>query len=247
MPGDSPTSRDGTLPRAVFLSYAREDSPAALRIAEALRLHGVEVWFDQSELRGGDAWDQKIRRQIKECALFVPVISGNTQSRGEGYFRLEWKLAVERTHLMAEGVPFLAPVVVDATPEGEAIVPPEFMRVQWIRLAGSLPTPEFVGQIRRMLESPGKPAAALKPAHAGPVARQGRGLIWAAVAVGVLVVAAAAGLLFLRRPAAAQAVQPAPSAAPAAVDPKSIAVLPFENMTATPSRTISATASSTTS
>ena len=230
MPGDSPTSRDGTLPRAVFLSYAREDSPAALRIAEALRLHGVEVWFDQSELRGGDAWDQKIRRQIKECALFVPVISGNTQSRGEGYFRLEWKLAVERTHLMAEGVPFLAPVVVDATPEGEAIVPPEFMRVQWIRLAGSLPTPEFVGQIRRMLESPGKPAAALKPAHAGPVARQGRGLIWAAVAVGVLVVAAAAGLLFLRRPAAAQAVQPAPSAAPAAVDPKSIAVLPFENM-----------------
>jgi len=27
------------------------------------------VWFDQSELRGGDAWDQTIRRQIKECTL----------------------------------------------------------------------------------------------------------------------------------------------------------------------------------
>jgi hypothetical protein len=63
---------------AVFVSYAREDSDAARRIAEALRSHGPEVWFDQDELRGGEAWDQKLRRQIKECALFVPVVSANT-------------------------------------------------------------------------------------------------------------------------------------------------------------------------
>ena len=37
---------------AIFISYAREDSVAADRIAEALRSHGIEVWFDQSE-RGG--------------------------------------------------------------------------------------------------------------------------------------------------------------------------------------------------
>ena len=102
---------------AIFLSYAREDTAAARRIAEALRSQGIEVWFDQNELRGGDAWDQTIRRQIKECALFVPIISEHTQERGEGYFRLEWKLAVERTHLMAEGVPFLAPTAIDDTAE----------------------------------------------------------------------------------------------------------------------------------
>ena len=79
--------------RAVFLRYASQDAKAVSRIAEALRGAGVEVWFDLNELRGGDAWDQKIRRQIKECALFVPVISANTQARAEGYFRLEWKLA----------------------------------------------------------------------------------------------------------------------------------------------------------
>ena len=91
--------------KAVFLSYAREDTDAARRIADALRAFGVEVWFDQSELRGGDAWDQKIRRQIRECALFMPIISSHTQARHEGYFRREWKQAVERTHDMAEGVP----------------------------------------------------------------------------------------------------------------------------------------------
>ena len=115
--------------RAVFLSYAREDTAAARRIADALRGFGLEVWFDQSELRGGDAWDQKIRQQIKDCALFLPLISANTQERGEGYFRLEWKLAAERTHLMAEGVPFLAPIVVDDTPDAAAAVPPEFLRL----------------------------------------------------------------------------------------------------------------------
>src|SRR5436190_8024718 len=99
-----------TATHAIFLSYAHEDTAAARRICDALRSAGVEVWFDQSELRGGDAWDQKIRRQIKECALFVPIISANTQARTEGYFRIEWRLAAQRTHAIAEGIPFLVPM-----------------------------------------------------------------------------------------------------------------------------------------
>src|SRR6266436_444021 len=75
---------------AVFLSYAAEDAKAAQRICAALRAASIEVWFDQSELRGGDAWDAAIRKQIKGCALFMPVISRNTHAREEGYFRLEW-------------------------------------------------------------------------------------------------------------------------------------------------------------
>ena len=47
--------------QAIFLSYASQDADAARRICEALRAAGLEVWFDQSELRGGDAWDQSIR------------------------------------------------------------------------------------------------------------------------------------------------------------------------------------------
>jgi len=88
--------------QAIFLSYASQDADTARRICDALRGSGLEVWFDQSELRGGDAWDASIRKQIKECSLFVPIISNNTQQREEGYFRLEWKLAVDRSHLMAD-------------------------------------------------------------------------------------------------------------------------------------------------
>src|SRR5579863_317983 len=114
---------------AVFLSYASEDAEAAERIGNALRASGIEVWFDKSELRGGDVWDLRIREQIRNCRLFVPIISATTEARPEGYFRREWKLAVERTRDMSERLAFLLPVVVDATPERGADVPDAFRSV----------------------------------------------------------------------------------------------------------------------
>src|SRR5262249_18587328 len=69
---------------AVFLSYASEDAEAARKICDALRAAGIEVWFDQSELRGGDAWDHSIRKHIKNCALFIPLVSQHTHDRDEG-------------------------------------------------------------------------------------------------------------------------------------------------------------------
>jgi adenylate cyclase len=138
---------------AIFISYASEDAAVAQRICADLRQAGLEVWIDQSDLRGGDAWDTSIRRQIRECALFVPLISANTNTRSEGYFRLEWKLAVDRTHLMADDQPFLLPLVVDATPDAEARVPDLFRERQWMRVPdGELP-PEVIGRLARLLAS----------------------------------------------------------------------------------------------
>ena len=51
---ESPNTAVTTPTGAVFLSYASEDAAAADRIATALRSAGIEVWFDKSELRGGD-------------------------------------------------------------------------------------------------------------------------------------------------------------------------------------------------
>ena len=175
--------------QAVFLSYAREDGEAARRIADALRAFGVEVWFDLSELRGGDAWDARIRRQIRECALFIPIVSAHTQARGEGYFRREWKLAVDRTHDMSENRAYLVPVITDGTPEAEADVPEQFLKAQFTRLVGGVPTAEFVDNVKRLLQSPRAPGT--RPVTAGSAPPVGAG---------------------------------------AAPDPKSIAVLPFTNM-----------------
>jgi len=255
--------------KAVFLSYAREDAEAAKHIAEALRAFGIEVWFDQNELRGGDSWDTKIRGQIRSCALFIPIVSARTEERSEGYFRREWKLAVDRTHDMSGSRAFIVPVVIDGTDEAGAAVPEEFMRYQWTRLADGAPTPEFVTQVKRLLDAPRKPV--MKTEHPKPptlppdLKQAGRsktgagdapgkkgglpGWIWGAgVAV---VVAVAAGVLLSRKPepvpAAPVIVPPPASVPPARPEPaeraspgqpqpgqKSIAVLPFANMSPEP-------------
>jgi hypothetical protein len=141
-------------PRAVFISYASQDADAATRICAALRKAGIEVWFDQSELRGGEAWDASIRRQVKSCKLFLPVISANTQAREEGYFRREWNLAVSRTLDMADDAPFLVPVVIDATRDSDARVPERFREVQWTRApVGEIPA-GLADRVRALLYGP---------------------------------------------------------------------------------------------
>src|SRR6201993_4044486 len=145
--GSSVTNRS----QAVFLSYASEDAPAAQRIADALRAGGIEVWFDKSELRGGDAWDRQIRKQIHDCALFIPIISAHSQARLEGYFRREWKLAADRTHDMAEEKAFLVPVVIDDTSERVASVPDKFRDVQWMHLPNGETSVAFIERVSNLL------------------------------------------------------------------------------------------------
>jgi len=139
------------LSSAVFVSHASEDDAAALRIAAALRAAGIEVWLDRSELKGGDAWDHSIRQQLRECALFMPVISRHTTRRPEAYFRLEWHLAEQRTLLMARSKAFIVPVCIDDTTEVEAEVPESFRAVQWMRLPAGAVTPAFRQHIAALL------------------------------------------------------------------------------------------------
>jgi TolB-like protein/Tfp pilus assembly protein PilF len=204
---------------AVFLSYASQDAEAAARICHSLREAGIEVWFDQRELRGGDVWDQRIRREIHECELFVPVISVNTASRREGYFRLEWDLADQRTHRLARNRAFILPVCLDATPTRGADVPESFQRVQWSRLPDGQAPPEFVRHIAQLLSgkelptkvpSDGKRRSWVRPA-------------WLAVAIAAIALAA---YCIIERPWIARPPPPAASA-PAGL---SIAVLPFVNV-----------------
>ena len=236
------------LSKAVFLSYASQDAPAAEHLCKALRAAGIEVWFDQSELRGGDAWDASIRKQIKSCALFVPVISHTTHERDEGYFRLEWKLAVDRSHLMASDRPFLLPVVIDDTRDNDERVPERFREVQWSRLPGGAASQAFVERVRRLLsrelpQEPSKNASLIARATAASPARKAVLLWWRSRPVlfgGIAIVIVALGYLAAnrfgpsKRPAEVVAVVPAPSALAGAAafnpPPHSIAVLPFVNL-----------------
>jgi TolB-like protein len=214
--------------RAVFLSYASEDAEAAQRICEALRAVGIEVWFDQSELRGGDVWDQTIRKHIKACTLFMPVISRHTHARREGYFRLEWKLAVDRSNLISATQAFLVPVVIDDTREDDEEVPERIRDIHWTRLPAGETPPAFVERVQRLLS--GEASSASRPvassATAPSVARPPTS--WSPkralpVVLALAVLGAVGAYLAIHKPSVPAASSAL--AAPAA----SIAVLPLAN------------------
>ncbi len=213
--------------RAVFLSYASQDSEAAQRICDELRAAGIEVWFDQSELRGGDVWDQMIRKQIKACALFIPVISRRTHERREGYFRLEWKLAADRSNLMSATRAFIVPVVIDATREDDEEIPEKIREVHWTRLPNGETPAAFVEHIQRLLSgethsapdlarSASSAIASAAPAARGVIRRRLR-VVYMAIAAAVLLAVGYFALERLNR------------SKPSVPGAASIAVLPLAN------------------
>ena len=169
MPGDQPT-------HSVFISYASADRAAARLLRDTLASAGLEVWLDEDELAGGEAWDAKIRNQIRTCSYFMPVISATTEVRREGYFRREWRLAVERTLDFADDVMFLVPVVIDDTRDAGARVPEKFLTVQWLRAPGGRETPELKKLAERLArgEAEAVPPAAEPPPVAEKRGRRGR-------------------------------------------------------------------------
>ncbi len=58
-----------------FLSYSREDSSFALRLAKELRAAGAFVWVDQLDIVGGERWDEAVENALKRSLGLVFVLS----------------------------------------------------------------------------------------------------------------------------------------------------------------------------
>jgi len=242
----SPPPADvGPLPEpafSVFLSYASEDRAAVFKFTGILRAAGIDVWFDANELRGGDAWDDQIRQRIKSCTFFVPVVSHNTQERSEGYFRREWRFAIERSHDMADDRPFVLPVsLIDIRPES-ARVPKLFLDLHWINLPDG-ETGERLAEALHLLhrkvvaktamegardDSPHRSGARSWRPERLPAARRPFALILLVLAS--VLVAALAWKWWANSPA----VSSVTAAAGAPPDMNSLAVLPFVNSSGDP-------------
>lgn len=140
------------LPGSVFISYSRADLAAARRLAQAFEAAHIDTWFDAQELEAGDDWALKIRRGIRDCALFVPVVSADTQApeSRRRYFWQEWNAADERARGMAPGEPFILPVGIDELDPYRAEVPERFERANWTKLPGGTPTPDFVERVLKL-------------------------------------------------------------------------------------------------
>ena len=136
-PAVAPAPQLGAAGGTIFISYAHADLDAARQLYEDLKNLGgpdAVAWFDKSALKPGDEWGANIISAVQRCSLFLPLISRQTELRAEGYFRLEWHEAAERSKRI-QGRKFIFPIVIDPDYDGGMsrykLVPKEFKAFQY--------------------------------------------------------------------------------------------------------------------
>lgn len=65
------------MPRPVFLSYAREDSPFVEMLASGLQESGINVWWDR-DIGGGRRWMDELDRRLQQASSVIVVWGPNS-------------------------------------------------------------------------------------------------------------------------------------------------------------------------
>jgi adenylate cyclase len=220
--------------REVFLSYASRDAVSAERICDYLESSGVTVWMAPRDVPAGALYAEAIVRAINACRTLVLVLSHDSVDSSHVGKEIE-RASSKRKPVVA--------VRLDATELTPAL---EYFlsESQWIdaRAGLELALPKLAAGIRRLGAAPAPaagPRAAPTPLSAAAISAPGaRAGVRTAAAVAMAVVALLAGWFiavkagWLHKSAAPVAAEAAPaaSAAPAAAAKKSIAVMPFTDL-----------------
>ena len=203
--------------RTVFISYASQDASVANSIVESLEQHGLRCWLAPRDVRPGAQYAEAIVRAINDAEAVVLVLS---------------KSAIASDHVAREverAASKHKPIIAFRT-DSVALNPGlEYFlsNSQWIDVP-AIGIPAALEKLTEAVEQGAGHAGAADPVEsAKPLARTGgRAKLIAGAAVVITVgVAAALGVHFWW-----QSHKAAPPAAAVAITDKSIAVLPFVDM-----------------
>lgn len=119
-----------------FLSYSHSDKDVASKIAERLRIGGIEVWFDRWEILAGDSLVQKIFAEgLSGADAFLILISKH--SINSNWVRQELDVALIKR---IEGITRIIPLIL------ENVQLPEHLRpLRWVDMSTN-----FEGAIREI-------------------------------------------------------------------------------------------------
>jgi TolB-like protein/Tfp pilus assembly protein PilF len=212
--------------RTVFLSYASPDAEIAKQICQFLESHGVACWMAPRDVKPGAVYADAIVRAINEASALVLVLSGAAMA-SEHVSREVERAASKHKQIVAFRVDAAA-----LSAELEYFL----SRSQWVD-AAALGMP---GALVKLAEAVGQASATSRPdsgsSGGGTAGRasihQAVGTASAAkrvvVAATVVIVLGVGAVLAVRFWQSKHGVAPSPAVA--AISDKSIAVLPFTDM-----------------
>jgi TolB-like protein/Tfp pilus assembly protein PilF len=207
------SAKRATLGHDLFVSYASQDAAVANSLIENLEQHGLKCWIAPRDVKPGAQYADAIVRAINEAKAVVLVMSGSAV--GSSHVGKE----IERAS--SKRKPIIA-FRIDAAPLNHAL---EYFlsESQWI----DVPKLGMPAALTKLAEAVGH-VSPVSPQAVPPVARSGgvrkRAVIVAAAVIGI---GAAVATGFHFWPPGSRGDQ---APAVAAISDKSIAVLPFTDM-----------------
>src|SRR3974390_858862 len=137
----------------IFLSYTREDQPAAQRFAEAFEAQGFSVWWDVT-LRSGEAYDQVTEEALRTAKAVVVLWS--KKSVASRWVRAEATLAdCNRTLVPAAIEPCERPIMFELTQTADLS--------RWTGDAKDPAWRTFLADVRQFVETAAAPARPVSP------------------------------------------------------------------------------------
>jgi hypothetical protein len=112
----------------VFLCHASDDRLVVRDLYWRLRLEGVEPWLDEEELLPGVAWDQAIRRAVRQTDVVLVCLSKKSSTKA-GYIQKEIRYVLDVADEQPKDTIFVIPVKLE-----DCTVPKRLIRWQWVEL-----------------------------------------------------------------------------------------------------------------
>jgi hypothetical protein len=115
--------------KSVFIAYAVEDLPTALKLYQRFEELGFEPWLDKKRLLPGQNWPRAIERAISICDYFVACFSSLAGAK-RGMFHSELRYALDCASFLPLDEVFFIPVRIE-----ECTVPAQITRcIQYVDL-----------------------------------------------------------------------------------------------------------------
>ena len=112
------------LPREIFLSHSDRDRNFVVKLANAMRRHGLPVWYSRTDIVGSRQWHDEIGHALQRCDWFLLVLSPS---------------AVESVWVKRELLYSL-----DQNRLADRIVPIEYQPCDYERLSWTLPSLQII-------------------------------------------------------------------------------------------------------
>ncbi len=97
----------------IFISYSSKDKARVRRINNILIEHGLETWFDETDISQGENWSRKIIEAINQSRFFLACISKNSLGAIESGQPVRKELEQALAQLPQKPPGFLLPALLD--------------------------------------------------------------------------------------------------------------------------------------